>query len=258
MLLEIFSFSITANNQNKEKTFFLNSSNFITTIVYSNYYKITEYFGLRRENNQLLEENILLKNNARSIDTIEIKNIIDTAKNEQFQYISGNVVKNSILSKNNYITVNRGKKDGIIKDMGVVDSKGVVGIVTNVSNNFCIVLSVLNNLNSIGCKLKNSEYFGSAFWDSKSYKHLTLTGIPNHVSIKKGDTVTTSGYGFIFPPNIIVGTVDTMWKNSQNNFYTISLNLSTDLKKTSSVYLIKNMRQDEQKQLELETIEMLE
>lgn len=258
IFLEIITFSITINNRSNQKTFFVNSSNFITSNVYTNYFRIKEYFGLRKENEHLLEENIKLKNDQIIFDKIDILKLQDTIKNRQYTYISGQVVKNSILNQNNYITINRGKNDGIIKDMAVVNSQGVIGIVTNVSQNYCVALSVLNNLNRIGCKLKNSNYFGSAIWDGKNYQQLILDGIPNHIVINKGDTVTTSGYGFIFPPNINIGIIDTMWKNPQNTFYTIIIDLTTDLKKISEVYLIKNTQQIEQKNLQLETSEMFE
>jgi len=137
--------------------------------------------------------------------------------------------------------------------MGVANSKGVIGIVTNVSTHFCVVLSVLNSLNSIGCKLKNTNYFGSAQWDGKDYQKLTLEEIPNHVDVQKGDTVVTSGYGAIFPEGIMIGTVDTLWKNFENNFFTIQLNTSVDLKKINNVYLIKNILQEEQILLEEQT-----
>ena len=258
VFLEIITFSLTVNNKDNQKVFFINSTNFVTSKVYTNYFKIKEYFGLRKENNQLLEENIGLKNNQIIFDKIDKIRLKDTVNNRHYIYISGQVVKNSILNQNNYITINRGKKEGVIKDMAVVNSKGVIGIVTNVSQNYCIALSVLNNLNGIVCKLKNSDYFGSAIWDGKNYKQLILNGVPNHILIKKGDTVITSGYGFIFPPNIDVGIIDTMWKNPQNTFYTIILNLTTDLKRISDVYLIENTQQIEQKTLQLETSEMFE
>lgn len=258
LFLEIISFSITASNRGKERVFFLNSSNFISSIIYNNSFKIVEYFSLRRENNSLLKENIELKNKLKlQDDTISLVEI-DTTRRMQYRYVYGKVIKNSIISQNNYITVNRGKSDGIVPDMAVVNSNGVVGIVTNVSKNYCIVLSVLNTLNSIGCKLKETQYFGSATWDAKNYRQLLVNGIPNHIEVKKGDTIVTSGFGYIFPENILLGTVDSLWKNHQNNFYTIRLNLSVDMKKISNVYLIKNLLQEEQQNLEQETIELLE
>ncbi len=258
VFLEIIAFSITANNRKKEKAFFMNSSNFLSTLIYNSSFKINEFFSLRNENDALLNENIQLKNKLRNQDEKISYTITDTTRNEQFLYIGGKVVKNSILSFNNYITVNKGKKDGIEKDMAVLSAEGVVGIVVNVSKNYCIVLSVLNTLNSIGCKLKSTEYFGSAKWDADDYRYLILTGIPNHVTIKEGDTVVTSGYGYIFPEDVPVGTIDSFWKTPENNFYTIKLLLTVDLKRISKLFLVKNLLQKEQRQLEQQTRDLLE
>ncbi len=258
MFLEIITFSITVNNRRKERAFFVNSSNFVATIVYDNFFKINEFFSLRSENNSLLAENIKLKNMLGVADDTLTFTTTDTVRNRQFLYMGGKIVKNSILSFNNYITINRGKRDGVEKDMAVVTADGVIGVVANVSKNYCVVLSVLNTLNSIGCKLKSTEYFGSARWDAKDYKYLILTGIPNHVALSKGDTVVTSGYGYIFPENVPVGTVDSLWRTPENNFYTIRLLLAVDLKQVSKIYLVKNLLQKEQRQLEKQTSELLE
>ncbi len=250
LFLEIIALLFTASRQTHPKAFFINSSNIATSFVYSNYFKVTQYFNLKKENNKLLKENRRLKNKLKKIDTISTITKTDSLRLKQYKYITGKVIKNSILSENNFITVNRGSIDGIIKDMGVVGSKGVVGIVTNVSKHFCVVLSVLNKLNAIGCKLKNTSYYGSASWEGKNYRQITLHGIPNHVEIQIGDTVVTSGYGAIFPENIKVGTINSFRKNHKNNFYTIKLDLSVDMKKITNVYLIKNKLFKEQKRLE--------
>jgi rod shape-determining protein MreC len=230
----------------KQGVFFVNSSNFFTTIIYNNIFKVKEFFELREENKMLIEELVKQKNNKLLNDEVNLSYQSDTLRKKQYVYISGKVIKNTIHNSNNYITINRGSIDGIEKDMGVANSKGVIGIVTNVSTHFCVVLSVLNSLNSIGCKLKNTNYFGSVQWNGKDYRKLILEEIPNHVEVKKGDTVVTSGYGAIFPEGIMIGTVDTLWKNFENNFFTIQVNTSVDLKRINHVYLIKNILQKEQ------------
>lgn len=237
----------------RPKAFFVNSSNYFSSVFYNNFFRVSEYFSLKKENDKLLEENRKLKNLYQVNDGNNSFVEVDSLKNIQFLFFSGKVVKNTILSKNNFITINKGSSDGVKKDMGVVSPQGVVGIVTNVSNHFCIALSVLNSLNSFGCKLQKSDYFGAASWDGKNYRQILLNGIPNHVLISKGDTVVTSGYGYIFPSDIPVGIIDTFWKNSDNNFYTVRLNLAVDMKQITNVYLIKNSRLTEQRDLELKT-----
>ncbi len=257
-MLELISFSLTVNNRNRERAFFINSSNFFSSFVYNNFYKISGYFNLKQENERLIKENISLKNSILKFSDSDNFFVKDQQSGKQYLYMYAEVVNNSVSNQINYITVNKGKKDGIVKDMAVVNSDGVVGIVTNVSRNYCVVLSVLNTLNSIGAKLKNTEYFGAVSWDAKDYRQVVLNGIPNHTDIKKGDTILTSGFSAIFPNNVMIGTVDTLWKNSQNNFYTIKVNLAADIKSLSNVYLIKNFNQKEQWELEEQTKELLE
>ncbi len=248
ILLEFIVLVLTGTRQARPKAFFINSSNSFESNVFNNYFKISEYFSLKNENNKLLKENRLLNNFKRNIDTSITNYKTDTSN--QYIFYSAKIVKNSILNENNFITLNKGSTDGIKPDMGVISPNGAVGVVTNVSKHFCLVLSLLNKLNSIGCKLKNSNYFGSASWDGKSYKQVLLSGIPNHVDISKGDTIVTSGYGAIFPGNIDVGTIDTFWKNNDNNFFTVRVNLSTNFKNTTNVYIVKNNYINEQKELE--------
>lgn len=257
LFLEAIALLITSYEQNKQKAFFINSSNFFTSTIYKNIFLISDFFNLRSENEKLIIENRNLRNQLQIIDSLKQHIIEDTIRKTTYQYISGKVIKNSTSAENNFITINRGTADGIVQDMGVVNPVGVVGIITNVSKHFSIALSILNNMNSIGCKLKNTNYFGSASWDGKNYRQIILNGIPNHVTITKGDTVVTSGFGSIFPENIIVGTIDTAWKKHDTNFYTIKLNLIVDFKRLTSVSLIKNIYINEQKQLEQKTSDFL-
>lgn len=257
LFIELIAISLTGVRQTRPNAFFVNSSNFISSIVYNNFFKVTEYFSLKTENNKLLQENRFLKKKGQYNHESVVYYTTDSIRKVQFDYFSAKVIKNSILSKNNFITINKGYSDGVVKDMGVVSPNGVVGIVTNVSKNFCLALSVLNSLNSVGCKLKNSNYFGAASWNGKNYQQIVLNGIPNHVMIEKGDTVVTSGYGYIFPADINVGIIDTFWKNSDNNFYTIKLNLTSDLKQINNVYLIRNTLLKEQTDLEEQTLDFM-
>ncbi len=250
---------LTVSKNERGKAFFINSSNSLSTIIYSKFFNISEYFSLRKENEKLIKENLKLRKSECSEKNNILKQtssspfVLDSVRKKQYTYYSGQVVKNSIVSVNNFITINKGTKDGIDKDMGVITNSGVVGIVVNVSKHYCVVLSVLNTLNGIGCKLKNTNYYGMAFWDGGSYRDLILDGIPNQIKLEKGDTVVTSGYSTFFPEGINVGTIDTFKKNVQDNFYTIHLRLSVDLKKLNNVYLIKNNLANEQLILQKQT-----
>ncbi len=255
ILIEFFSLFLVFFYNKKQKETFINSSNLISGFIYENTNKITSYLYLKDINKQLILENTIFHNNkinsSRS-NFSEFTNIVDTIKFfQQYKYTNAKIINNSIQKQNNYITLNKGSKQGIERDMAVISPDGIIGIVKNVSNNFASVISVLNIQIGISAKIKNNNYFGSLVWEGKNYKIMNLEEIPNHVNISIGDTIITSGYSTIFPEGIIIGKISSFKKDKSKNFYHISVKLNNDFKHISHVYVIGNLLKAEQKKLEI-------
>ena len=121
-----------------------------------------------------------------------------------YNFIVAQVINNSVSNSHNYITLNKGSRDGLHSEMGVVDQNGIVGIVNAVSDNFAVVISLLNPKLRLSCKVKGSSYFGSLVWDGKDARYAVLEEMPRHVKFAKGDTIITSGYSAVFPEGIMV------------------------------------------------------
>jgi rod shape-determining protein MreC len=134
--------------------------------------------------------------------------------------------------------------------MGVVDEKGIIGIVRNVRPSFSSVLSILHNASRVSVSLKRNQYFGTLLWNGFNPTKMSLAAVPKHADIRIGDTVQTSGYSHIFPKGLMVGTVDSFWIEGGSNFYTIDVSLVNDLSKVNNVYVIKNLVKAELDSLE--------
>jgi rod shape-determining protein MreC len=160
------------------------------------------------------------------------------------------VVNNSTNRRNNFITLDKGSKQGVQINMAVITSTGVVGQVKDVSENFCTVMSMLHSRTTISSKLKKDGSYGPLTWDGKDYSNATLSDIPTHVRLTKGDTIVTSAYSLTFPENIMIGTVESYERESGKYFYTVKVKLSTDFKKLTYVYIVNNMFKEEQEALE--------
>jgi len=261
IILEIFSLLLAVNSNNSRKSLALNSANIFTGFIYEqiNFYR--SYFHLKSENERLLKDNIELRNQINSsykFDTAYYHLIHDTVLIQQYSYQSATIIKNSIFKQNNYITIDKGSKQGVEEDMAVINADGVVGIIIKVSNNFSTAISLLNSKIGISAKIKMNGYYGSVVWDGQDYTKAILKEIPNHVDLHDGDTIVTSGYSTIFPEGILIGIISDFEKNSQDNFYTIMIDLSVDFKNIQNVYLVKNLLRKEQLQLEDEVITILE
>jgi len=167
-----------------------------------------------------------------------------------FRYIGARVIKNSINRQKNYLMLNRGTKDGIGIDMGVVSVDGVVGTVIRVSENYSLVMSVLNISNRINARIKKNGHTGTLEWDGKNYRKGILTDIPTHVMMFKGDTVVTSGNSHIFPENVMIGTIDKYISEKGNKFNKATVDFSVDYNNVYYVYVISNLMKEEQLKLQ--------
>ena len=140
--------------------------------------------------------------------------------------------------------------DGVKPDMGVINDKGIVGIIENTSPKYATVISILNKRTQINAKIKKSDHFGSLNWNGKSTGFVQLTDLPRLALIKIGDTIVTGGQSVIFPENINIGTIAKIYRDTQTNFYTLDIKLFNDMTNLGHVYIIKSKDRDEVLNLE--------
>ncbi len=167
----------------------------------------------------------------------------------QFTFIPAEVVNLSFSGVNNFITLNKGSKQGIKPDMGVISHWGVVGVVSNVSDNFAVVIPVINPKFRLSARLKHSKNNGSLTWNGSNIREAEVKELPRYEDYSIGDTVITS-YSRIFPKNLIIGYVSDLGKSADDNFITVNLELATDFYTLQDVLVIDDRYYEEQKVLE--------
>lgn len=257
LLLLVVSLYMTVQTHSYHNSQVLHSANAISGLIYEKTNDITEYFHLKDENIRLAEENAKMKqilyNSELIVDSVfTLKPEVRIA--QDFKLFNTKIIKNSYHKKHNYLTIKGGKVQGIKKDMGVINSKGVVGIVENVSHNYATVQSILNRNSRISAKIINSDHFGTIKWDGKNTGFVQLVDIPKLAVLRKGDSIVTGGISTIFPENIPVGVIDKVYTSKNSNFFTINVRLFNDMTNISSVYLIESIHIDEILKLEEETV----
>jgi rod shape-determining protein MreC len=251
--LEVIAFILIVNTNYYQQSVFFTTSNSVSGSIYKAYSNITEYLSLKTVNKILAEENAQLLNKQKT-SYIKTDNKIfiinDTLYQQQYSYVSAKVISNSINRVNNYLTLNKGIRHGIKKNMGVITSKGIVGIVKDVSENFCTVYSMLHSKSKISAKLKKGNNVGTILWNGNDYKVVTMKDVPTHVKVSIGDTVISSGYSLMFPEGIAIGSVYSYDINKGKDFYEIKVKLFNDFNNISYVYIVKNLMKEELNELE--------
>ena len=253
VLLEAFAIVLVINNNEYQKSVTFAWTNEQTGKIQSSYNSLWEYFNLKKINKELAAENARYRSMSPSAflktDTI-VAYRKDSLYRQQYQILSAHVISNTTNTATNYLQLDKGKLQGVDKDMAVISPSGVVGIVVNVSPNFSWVMSLLNKEARISARIKKNGQIGTIAWEGGSYLYATLKDIPTHVRIARGDTIITSGYSHIFPEGEIIGVIKNFEIKSGEHFYSINVRLGVDFSSLAHVYVIKNLLREEQIKLE--------
>lgn len=243
LFLLFISIALTIRSHSYHQSKFFNSANSITGGVYNASNNVTTYFNLEKENQKLVQENMRLRsilfnkeyNQEVQIDSTKFDSTLIT-----YKIIAARIIKNSYSNLDNYITINKGSKDGVIQDMGVITPDGILGIVENTSQNFSQVQSILNRKSNLNAKIKNTDNFGSLVWNTKDYNIVQLIDIPRRIPVKVGDTILTGAASSIFPENIPIGTIKGWNLDVSKSSYSIDIALFNDMSNIKNVYLVHN------------------
>ena len=251
LLLLGISLTLTIKSHSYHRSEYVNSANSITGAVYKKVNEVNEYLSLKEKNKDLASENALLKELLfNKKDTLITSKTLFRNDLNNYKVMVGKVVKNSFNVRENYITINAGSDKGLKTDMGVINDKGIVGIVEKTSANYATIQSVLNIKSKINAKLKNSNHFGSLVWDGRNVGYAQLIDVPRLASLRKGDSIVTGGNSDIFPENIPIGKIDKIFIDRKTNYYTINIRLFNDMTSLGYVYVIENKKKKEKQQLE--------
>ena len=256
LLLELVALFFTINNHSFHKSKFISSANSLTGGLYEKTSEFSEYLDLKKINADLAEENVRLKNEnekiRNSIDSTVTSVINDSSVYRQkYTYTLAKAINNKFSSTFNFLTLNKGEKDGIKIEMAVTNDKGIIGITDQVSGNYSRVRSILNKNSSINARVKgDSTYFGNLKWDGKDIQVLQLENIPRQAIVKIGDTVITGGKSTIFPEGVLIGIVSNINVANSTTSSAIDVQLFNDMKNIRHVYVISNLDKDEIKTVE--------
>ena len=247
LFLSFVTFNYLYNNSSVHYSGFGKVGTFISGSTSSIYSYINSYFNLRQENNKLIEENLeLKKNESQFIDKSDTR---DISENKIDKTISAKVILNSVNKSKNIIVINKGELNGITKEMGVISSKGVVGIIKNITDNYSSIVSLLNTDLKINAILKNTSTIGSISWNGLDPKVVQLNDIPLSSSIKLGDTIITGGMSFYFPKGIPIGRIENYNNTSLEGYYSIDVSIFNDFSSLSNLYILQRSDNDEIKSL---------
>ena len=257
-MLEVASAVLLFRFNSYQGSVWFTSANYVAGKVYEQEAAVTQYFALTTVNEELSLRNFYMERQLGQLRRLYAEATDTTAKErseqqilEHYKVIPAKVVSNSVNQPDNLITIDKGLKDGVEKDMGVVCGNGVVGVVYLTSDHYSILIPVLNATASrISCAIRNRGYFGYLHWDGGDPSIAYLEDIPRHAKFNRGEWIETSGYSSIFPPGVLVGKIGTVYNSRDGLSYRLKIHLSTDFSNLRDVFVISDYTMKERVELQ--------
>jgi len=253
LVFEIASLVIYIKYNSFQKATFINSTSKVTGTLYTQINGLKDYLSLKEVNDQLAKENASLRNQLRSSfykDTSAKHQVTDTNYKQQYTFIEAKVINNSTNRSNNYITIDRGSRQGVAKGMGVICSSGLVGKVVFVGEHLSVVQSLLHKDSRFSAMLANNKELGYIEWSDDLDPHKgILKDVSNNAQPKLGEAVVTSEYS-LFPAGIPIGKISNLHTRQGGYTLNMEVRLAVDFSKLQYVNVVVNKLAQEQAGLE--------
>ncbi|MFV0483974.1 MAG: rod shape-determining protein MreC [Bacteroidales bacterium] len=236
LLLEGVCIFIILKNNDFQIAQYAGSHAYMTGKLYELRTSIGDYFKLRKNNERLINENSVLKLQllaSRYKEIPDYHHLSDSLVLEKAK-----IINLSRTRSHNHFTISVGRKNGVGVNQGVVSSAGIVGIITNTSENYSLGITLMNEKISVPSKLAKTNDYGIIRWDA-TRELAFLDEIPQHVELSVGDSVVTSGFSSCFPHGMLIGKVKNLKKPFSSNYYEIEVELAENFSNVENVYVTK-------------------
>ena len=252
IILEIAALNMLNHNGTMQNVWFSKGAHAVMGTIWGGTERIKDYFSLKKVNESLALENLelrtrLARHEAQNEQQTQEEVTTDVAG--QFRYMPATIMKISNNTQHNYMIIGKGSDDGITIGSGVITGKGAVGVIDAVSDNYSYARSFRNFGMSISARIGRSGSVGPLEWDGHSRNKALLKEIPHHIEFNEGDTIYTSGYSSIFPPDIPLGTAGEA-KIVNGATYDIEVTLFEDFGALRYVTIVENIGKEEIEKLE--------
>lgn len=245
--LQIVAIYLYVDNYNTPQVKFLSSANSISGSILETSNEVTQFINTPKANKALQYENIKLREEVDRLksllDTMHFKDTLFGDK--KMEYLPAQVIYSTYNKRNNFITINRGSRDGVKEGMGVFSDKSIVGVVHSVTANYSIIKSVLSSKIYIDVKVEKNGAYGLLNWNGKRPRYGEIDGISSDITLKKWQRIVTRGSSGVFPEGLYVGKIFDYKRDAAKSMWNIEIWYEEDFRRLSNVYVIKNNQKKE-------------
>ena len=198
------------------------------------------------ENEQLKRELAIMRSKQIEYDRIALENkeykklLNITADIQQFETLGASVIGRDGMDKFYSFTIDKGTRHGVAVNDVVISADGLIGMVVETGANFAKVSTILSPAVNVGCIAGSERDVGisSGSYNLSQGEICVMNYLPKDTKVKAGDIVSTTGYGTVFPKDLIIGTVESVdIENSGNSKYA-TVKPAADIENVKIVFVI--------------------
>ncbi|MDH3943609.1 MAG: rod shape-determining protein MreC [Anaerolineae bacterium] len=223
----------------------------VQTWITTRYQALQDYFNAPTDISRLRERNAELEAGFARLQTeiiqlqqqvseVEIlSELLDFARAQpENQYQAAAVIARDPSPFLKYVIINKGSDDGLRRGMPVVNAQGLVGRVASVTANAARVQLIIDPSSSVNVRIQPAE--SDAVMRGSITGDLSLDLIPQAATVTAGNLVLTSGLGGNFPPNILIGQVNSVRQEATALFQSATIQSVVDFSRLEIVLVIIN------------------
>jgi rod shape-determining protein MreC len=212
---------------------------------------VRNFVSLPEQNEELtqrvaeLEEELQRRDAALEELTAEssYKPIVDSL-DAKFSFHPARVVAMTTNRRHNYIVLDRGRESGIRKDMGVITpNREFVGTVVECSEDYSVVMPLLNTRFKIGGRLVGSDYVCSIYWDGTSRYEVTAVELSKYAEPRKGMVINVESDRL--PLDVKIGEIKSSEINASKSAYSVELAIAAEMQNLNNVMVVENKDQQQ-------------
>ena len=250
LLISLIVLSFNQNNQLKKIRAFAFGNVAVINSVFSS---INQLFTLKKEIKKLeqLNAELMLKVNKLreyGIENQELKRLIGLKDTTDYPILPVTIVSKMIPSLPGYFIINAGLKEGVEKSMPVINDRGLIGVVTETTDNFAFVKTLLSPDSKIAVRDERSGVNGILSFENNM---LLIKNVPTTYDFRIGDRIVTSLVSTIVPPSIPVGLVAQKQISITGLLTDIEVYPFVDFEKVRNCAVLKIVKSKELNNLEL-------
>lgn len=257
IILEVVALNFYANSTSYTRAILLTWSNSVALSLYDATSSVSNYLRLSQDNKELIEEVAQLRNQLElsrkllsELDTSSWEDIGIDSIGVEYDYTAAEVVRNTISRQYNYMTINKGSRDGVVPNTAILSPNGaLLGYILTCSDKFSVGISILNKDFRGSGRIGNSDWYGPIHWDGANHEIVELTDIPKYAQLNRGDTIYTTKFSSIFPPDMTIGVIDS-YELDASMLYRIKVRLFQHMAALNKVLLVKYNDAEERFELE--------